>query len=212
MVSREPIFEDDISYAEGFDEDGFYTNRENQHSRSDIPGLLGDYEDSVAPEIGLKRRQQTTGAANPNNNVVAAGGIAPAQTQTQNVTAVPKVNSTENTTTGLTPGLIGNLRNPNEDKVNCSDPVTGRANDCWSQLGLSKYVNDWVATHECYQGEGFATCYLRQNGFTTLDCSGIAINACVPPQDPSLVLDPQKFYVAYNIYCKLPQNINTCSI
>ena len=200
-IHREPVFEDDLSTSQDFDEDAFYNNHPDHDSPVSRSILSAEpYDGFIRSDDGLERRQSST--ANPNTNPVLAGGLPVSPTQNQNVTSIPNVSSTDGTINGLTPGLIGNLNNPNEDKVNCSDPVTGRSNDCWHQLKLSQYVNDWVDTHECYKGEGFATCYLRQNGFTTLDCSGIALDACPPPQDPQLVLDPQKFYVAYNIYCE----------
>ena len=153
--------------------------------------------ESLIPQ--LLSRQTSSGRANSNTNTVSYEGVPGSYTKAQNASASTKSDSVINNTTGLTPGLIGSQSNPNSDAVNCSDPLTGRSDDCWAQLGLSKYVSDWVETHECYPREGLARCFYRLNGLGTIDCDSISASSCVPPELPG-TSDPQLYYVAYNIY------------
>ena len=83
--------------------------------------------------------------------------------------------------------------------ANCSDPFTGRANKCVAELKISQYIAGWLATHECYRGEAFSTCFLRQNDLSALDCESITSSSCTPPEAGPLV-DPQVYYTSYNIY------------
>ena len=191
--------EDDVTSLDP-EEDRFYNEEPPVFERDMGEELVEEQSAAEGPKSRIIRRQGTTGTVQVPGQVV--GGLPNTGGQTQNVTSVPAQNGSTNTTTGVQPGLLGNQGNPDNEKVDCTQPQTGRSNDCWAQLGLSQYVIEWVNTHECYKGEGFSTCYLRQNGFPTLDCSGIAISSCPPPQDDSLTLDPQKFYVAYNIHGK----------
>lgn len=85
--------------------------------------------------------------------------------------------------------------------ANCSDPSTGRAPDCFTQLNLADYINNWVNTHQCYTGESFANCYLRQNSLGAFDCAAITANGCPAPQ-LSDITDAKAFYTAYNIFCR----------
>ena len=114
---------------------------------------------------------------------------------------VPESPPDANTTNPPT-GTKKGLRNPG-DKVDCSDIRAGRNNECWAQLDLTAYVKDWIVAHECKQGEAFATCYLRQNGFGSVDCTGLNPGSCPPPVT-SGNSDVKNLYVAYNIYGKTP--------
>ena len=193
--------EDDATALE-WEEESFYNEDASVVMGSTTERLVAELSSAQSRILRHYKRQGTAGGSTTSDtseNVNAAAGLPSQTTQVTNITDNP-YNSTENTTNGYQPGLVGNQANPNNDKVDCNQPQTGRSNDCWAQLGLTEYVIEWVNTHECYRGEGFSTCYLRQNGFPSLDCSGIAISSCPPPQDSALSLDPQKFYVAYNIH------------
>ena len=91
---------------------------------------------------------------------------------------------------------------PNGDGVNCMDLTTGRSNKCWDELDLNDWIEDWLNNNSCRADEAFASCFLRKEKIPGLDCRGININACVPPQG-EIVNTPQAFYVAYNIYGKI---------
>ncbi|KAG8531389.1 uncharacterized protein KY384_003018 [Bacidia gigantensis] len=186
--------EDDIS---GWDEDAFYSEEPLVDKRVQTDELL----DGSSQSLG--RRQDTIGTGttgNANANPVVAGALPVQSKQTQNVTGTTNSTPQTNTTSGTQPGYIGNAPNPNSDQVNCSDLVTGRSNDCWAQLRLTDYVNNWLENNQCYQGEGFSTCFLRQNHFPGLDCSVITPSSCPAIQSDAVNQDPRTFYVAYNIY------------
>ena len=142
----------------------------------------------------LHKRQPATIQQQGNINVVSAPGQ-----QTQNATSTAgKGNGTD-----PDPGVITNPgATPISEEVNCSDPTTGRDNKCWEQLKLTEWVENWVDNNRCYQGEAFASCFLRKEGFPGLDCTGIKIDACTAPQGDNVLKEPEVFYVAYNIYGK----------
>ena len=209
--------EDDQTTLSEWDEDAFYEEEPawyNGGSSSDLP--LDGISLNLARKNGLDKRQtnvpgvtssQGSAQSNPND---ASGVSVPSTVQNNNLTGVSNTTNVTLTTNGTIPAYVGNPENPNADQVNCSDLVTGRANDCWARLNLTQYVKDWILTHECYSGEGFSTCYLRQSGFPGLDCSQISVSSCVAPQSDSIVLDPEKFYIAYNIYGdSCPQTIKS---
>lgn len=130
-----------------------------------------------------------------------AAGIGTQPSQTQNTTSTTgSTGGTGNGTIANSPGFISQPGYVYDDQVDCRNLTTGRANKCWGELQLSEWVTNWTKRNTCYQTEGFSTCFLRHNGFWGLDCSQIAPNACVPPQDPNLITKPEVFYVAYNIY------------
>ena len=108
---------------------------------------------------------------------------------------------TNGTTTDLNSSL--DVAKPTDQplSVNCTDPMTGRSNACFAELKISDYIKEWITTHKCYNNEGFAKCYLRQNGFSTLDCVSITSSSCSAPQ-PGVLTDPKEYYAAYNIFCK----------
>ena len=176
---------------------------------------IGDWEEATLVEVdapGPSKRDEPkwwfwkrqTGSTS-GGNAGQPGGVPVATPGKQNLTGGPTTNTSGaagNNTSGTTPGLIGNGDNPNERFVNCSDITTGRANKCWFDLNLTQYVNDWLDNAICVPGEGFASCFLRQNGFPGLDCSQISVSACPAPQSDSIITDPRRFYVAYNIYGK----------
>lgn len=200
--------EDDQSSLSEWDEDVFYEEEPAWYhdSRSSDDSLLDDISLRLGRRNEFSKRQTNTpgvsqvpgtSTQNPGD---AAGVNANNPMQNTNLTGVQNQTNVTLTTNGTIPSYVGNPENPNADQVNCSDLVTGRANDCWVKLNLTQYVKDWIKTHQCYSGEGFSTCYLRQSGFPGLDCSRISVSSCVAPQSDSIVLDPPKFYIAYNIY------------
>ena len=147
---------------------------------------------------GLIERQAGDDSGNSAGN---AAGIASQPTQTQNTTGTEgSTGGTGNGTTANSPGFISQPGIVYDDEVVCTNLSTGRANKCWDELQLSQWVMNWTNENKCHEAEGFSTCFLRLNGFWGLDCSQIAPNACVPPQDPFLGTKPEVFYVAYNIY------------
>lgn len=132
-----------------------------------------------------------------------AAGIDGQPAQTQNTTSTAgSTGGAENGTTANAPGFITLPGYVYDDEVDCKNLRTRRANKCWDELQLTQWVMDWTNENKCYHTETFSTCFLRLNGFWGLDCSQIAPNACVPPQDPNLITKPEVFYVAYNIYGK----------
>ncbi|KAG8527723.1 uncharacterized protein KY384_007877 [Bacidia gigantensis] len=122
--------------------------------------------------------------------------------QTQNPNSTP-ANTGNGTSSGFdpAPGFI-----PNDPTVsaatNCTDLTSHRDNKCWEELQLTSWTNKWIATNsaKCLGGETFASCFLRLQGFGGLDCDGIKIDACVPPQANMSLIQPEVYYVAYNIY------------
>ena len=83
--------------------------------------------------------------------------------------------------------------------VNCNNLSTGLSNNCWAELDLTDWVIAWQQNTVCLDGEGFASCFLRQSAYPGLDCTTISLSSCPPP----VVLtgmDPRNFYVSYNIY------------
>ena len=125
----------------------------------------------------------------------------------------PNATASTNTTDGTIPGLLVPGGNPDSDQVNCSDLVTGRKNDCWLELGLTEYLREWLADATCYEGEGFAGCFMRQNHFPGLDCTQITPNSCPAIQSDEVNKDPRTFYIAYNIYGRSsedPFHYNLC--
>ena len=153
---------------------------ENAAPLTDQPTLVRRQQDAVAADPG-------TGAAIPRPSI-----------QVQNLTEVQ--NNTLNNTSGQPTGYYG--VNPGQlIQVNCTLLNTGLSSDCWEKLNLTAWLNKWSADHRCFPNEGFATCFLRQNGFPAYDCSSIAVNRCVPPQAFPWQ-DVFSFYVSYNIYCK----------
>lgn len=146
----------------------------------------------------LIERQSGDDAGNSLGN---AAGIPGQASQTQNTTATEgSTGGTGNGTTANSPGFISQPGDVDDDQVVCTNLTTGRANKCWDELNLTQWVINWANDNKCYESEGFSTCFLRLNGFWGLDCSQIAPNACVPPQNPDLATRPEVFYVAYNIY------------
>ena len=149
-------------------------------------------------DVNLIERQSGDDSGNSVGN---AAGISSQPTQTQNTTSTEgSTGGTGNGTTANSPGFISQPGNVYDDQIVCTNLSTGRANRCWEELQLSQWVINWTNDNKCYETEGFSTCFLRLNGFWGIDCSQIAPDACVPPQDPNLASKPEVFYVAYNIY------------
>lgn len=146
----------------------------------------------------LIERQSGDGAGHSAGNAAGIGGQA---SQTQNTTTTEgSTGGTGNGTTANSPGFISQPSDMDDNEVVCTNLTTGRANKCWNELKLTEWVINWANDNKCYKSEGFSTCFLRLNGFWGIDCSQIAPNACVPPQNPNLATQPEVFYVAYNIY------------
>lgn len=138
---------------------------------------------------------------NAGNSVGNAAGISDQPSQTQNTTSTEgSTGGAGNGTTVNSPGYISQPGDVSGSQVDCKNLTTGRANKCWDELHLTQWVINWANNNKCYESEGFSTCFLRLNGFWGIDCSQIALNACVPPQNPNLATEPEVFYVAYNVY------------
>lgn len=114
--------------------------------------------------------------------------------QTQNITSAAGVNDTH-----IQSGVITN-DNTTYPASDCRNLRTGRDNKCWEELRLTDWVRNWIATHQCYPEEPFARCFMRLEEFYALDCTGIKLDACTPPQGEGLGVKIEVFYVAYNIY------------
>lgn len=153
------------------------------------------------PNYDLFERQSDDVAGSAVGSAAGIGG-QPAQTQNTTSNTVGSSGGAENGATANAPGFITLPGYMYDDQVNCRNLSTGRANKCWDELQLTQWVMNWANENKCYQTEPFSTCFLRLNGFWGLDCSQIAPNACVAPQDPNLSTEPEVFYVAYNIYGK----------
>ena len=152
----------------------------------------GPYIESL--EESLVERQAGDGSSG--STAGNSGGVPGATTQTQNITNTAGANSNPgNGTNTQASGYIVQPTDSDSYYVNCSDITTGRANKCWDELQLTEFVQQWSNTHKCYEDEGFSTCYLRQNGFPSLDCSAIYPSACVAPQSDNLFANPKNFYV-----------------
>ena len=148
------------------------------------------------------RKRQASGSSGGN-----AGGLTPTnphQTNGLTNTTTPENSGPAgNNTNNTVPGHFTNPGNPNGEYVNCSDITTGLDNKCWTELNLSQYVQQWSNNAICLPGEGFSSCFLRQNGFPSLDCSVISTSGCPAPESDLVDQDPRKFYVVYNIYGKI---------
>lgn len=114
--------------------------------------------------------------------------------QSQNITTPAGVNDTH-----VQPGVIttDNTTYPESD---CRNLRSGRDNKCWDELHLTDWVRAWMTTHQCYPNEPFARCFMRLEDFYALDCTGLKLDACTPPQAERLGVDVEVFYVAFNIY------------
>ena len=162
----------------------------------------GNFLSDLVEKFGSLWKRQTTAASSSPGDVSVANGQGAANNLTGSVTTNSS-GAAGNNTSGTVPGLIGNEGNPNSRFINCSDLSTGRANKCWEELNLTQYVRDWLKNSVCAAGEGFASCYLRQNKLYAHDCSHISVSSCPAPESDALSEDPRAFYVAYNIYCEL---------
>ncbi len=162
---------------------------------ADFATLLGPYADLSLKGTSLRRKRQP---ATPQEQGSINSVSTPGQ-QTQNITST----AGEGNGTDPDPGDITNpAATTLSGSVNCTDVTTGRANKCWEELGLTRWVEDWVDTNPCDTGEAFASCFLRKEGFPGLDCTGIKIDTCTSPQGENVLKEPEVFYVAYNIYGK----------
>ena len=114
--------------------------------------------------------------------------------QTQNHTDASGAN-----TTTIEAGVIppDNTTLPQTD---CRTLRSGLDNKCWEELQLSTWITNWVATHSCYSNEPFSRCFLRTEGWPMLDCTGLKLVACVPPQIDLQGVTAEAYYVAWNIF------------
>ncbi|KAL9610928.1 MAG: hypothetical protein Q9167_004406 [Letrouitia subvulpina] len=131
--------------------------------------------------------------------------VPTSQPQNENLTSTEgatPINSTVNQTIiGPAPGFIPPEVNPDEDQVDCHDTATGPAKKCWDELNLTSWVQDWLDSHYCHEHEGFSDCFLRQNGFQGMDCSGVKLDTCTVPQNEEVASKhPEQWYVAYTIF------------
>ncbi|KAI4159470.1 MAG: hypothetical protein LQ342_006549 [Letrouitia transgressa] len=131
--------------------------------------------------------------------------VPTSQPQNENLTstegATPINSSVNQTINGPAPGFIPPEVNPDEDQVDCHDTATGPATKCWDELNLTSWVQDWLDSHYCHEHEGFSDCFLRQNGFQGMDCSGVKLDTCTVPQNQEVASKhPEQWYVAYTIF------------
>lgn len=78
--------------------------------------------------------------------------------------------------------------------TNCSS-IREPSNECFSSVDLGSYVQGWLQNNTCQAGEGFSTCYFRQNGLSGSDCSKTSDNTCRSSSAP----DGSSVQVAYTI-------------
>lgn len=101
-----------------------------------------------------------------------------------------------------TPAILGPLANDSSlprSRTNCSDVTSARSKACWAELNLTGCVQEWINNTVCSPSEGFASCFLRQNGFPAYHCSSICTGACPALQRNSDNFDARAFYVAINV-------------
>ena len=75
------------------------------------------------------------------------------------------------------------LRLHQRQATNCST-IREPSNECFSSVDLGSYVRGWLQKNTCQAGEGFSSCYFRQNGLSGSDCSKIADNSCRSSRAP----------------------------
>ena len=147
---------------------------------------------SSEPSHRLKRQPSTT-----QEQLEILPNLATPGQQTQGITntsgAGNGTDSSPGDFTNSSPAVLS-------DGIDCDNITTGRDNKCWAQLNLTQWVQEWLEDNTCHPNEPFASCFLRLEGFPGLDCTGIKISACTPPQGDNMLKKPQVFYVAYNIY------------
>ena len=192
----------DETTGSGLDEEGFYNEEPKVFKKNENAELVEEQSASFKSGTRILRRQNAASTGDQGGSLGENAGITQRPGQTQNYTEGPFVANVTNTSSGDVPFVVGPGTNPNDELVNCLDVSTGRSNRCWAQLNLTGYVKDWLNNHHCYEGEGFSTCYLRQNNFVERDCSAVSLSSCTSTSYDQAGSDPRKFYVAYNIYGK----------
>lgn len=150
-----------------------------------------------------KRQMYTSGQGTQN----------PPTTLGNNLTGVPttgNIGAAGDNNAGVIPGQVGNEQSPQRDQGSCVDVTTTRNNSCWAILNVTEYVKTWVNKTVCGQGEGFANCFMRQNGFPGYDCGNIGTGASCPAiSNPTAQQDPRLWYTALNIQGKRPRPFST---
>ena len=192
FLQRTNLVDDALGLAYGEEEP--YEEELTLDKKSLLMDLVDDNATPLTDRPTLVSRQQAAVAADPGQGA----NIPMPSIQTQNLTTVQ--NNTLNNTSGQPSGYYG-VAPGQTQQVNCTLLSTGLSNNCWEDLNLTDWLFNWSKNNFCYPNEGFATCFLRQNGFPGYDCSSIAVNRCVPPQAFPWQ-DVFSFYVSYNIYCK----------
>ena len=87
------------------------------------------------------------------------------------------------------------LRLHQRQASNCSS-IREPSNECFSSVDLGSYVQGWLQSNTCQAGEGFSTCYLRQNGLSGSDCTKIADNLCPSSRAPHGITLPIVYTIA----------------
>lgn len=91
--------------------------------------------------------------------------------------------------------------------LDCSPSSTaGLQPDCWAQLNVSTYINDWLAANgtaaDC-ENLGFAQCFLQYNGYGGRTCNLLSRGTCDSFETTgaeAAYASPQQFYALWNIY------------
>ena len=87
---------------------------------------------------------------------------------------------------------------------NCYDLTGGIQARCWRTLNVTEYIQTWSSNSVCSAVEGFANCFLRQNGFPAFDCEVIGTGAACPAIEMNVTeSDPRVVYVANSIQSKV---------
>ena len=78
---------------------------------------------------------------------------------------------------------------------------------CWNALGLTDYVNDWVANNDCSSFAGFADCwYSKETIYAPSTCAQLnALPACDQPKFADFD-SAEKFYVSTSQLTSYPKD------
>ncbi|KAL8711169.1 MAG: hypothetical protein Q9220_004314 [cf. Caloplaca sp. 1 TL-2023] len=106
--------------------------------------------------------------------------------------------------TTLFTSSIASPLNPRATAVNCNDPKTGVAPNCWNTLKVSDYMTNWqkanFPTH-CKEGESWSVCFDRlATSNLKQDCTVLNSSNCASFDPKFQYLAPQWFYGAHNTY------------
>lgn len=91
--------------------------------------------------------------------------------------------------------------------LDCSPSSTsGLHPECWAQLNVTGYINDWLAANGTAAGcdtLGFAQCFLQANGYGGRTCNLLTRGTCDAFETTGTAAayeSPQQFYTLWNIY------------